>query len=74
MDYIELTRLKNATYAVEVVLENLLAYEKSEEKFIRDYLVANTFDHEDFNACIRSAKKAYEILTGSHEKANEQEA
>lgn len=56
---------------VDKTVERLIAYEKSEEKFVRDYMVAAAATITPFLYRIKEAKRAYKILMDEYAKDKE---
>lgn len=74
LDFEDLQCLCAKINNVEKALKEALRYEKSEEKFIRDYLIANACEHLLISGAIKAAKHYYLQLKEDREKANPQEA
>jgi hypothetical protein len=69
-DFDDRQSIESSIYAVEVLLEKLIDYEKSEEKFIRDYMLSVAHLCLPNSLSLGRAKVAWQTL--SKELSNEE--
>jgi hypothetical protein len=71
-DYDDRNSIESSIYAVEALVQKLLDYEKSEEKFVRDYMIGMAASITPFEYRIKEAKRAYQILMEAYDKDTEE--